>query len=96
MGFREPFLMATGLDEKARRELFGRMTSLRETKPNAEPKSCKDSSTLIEKIKEEKFKTKIDHKSKSSIIIKDFNFPKTRGGEARVGWGKTWTKKGIQ
>ena len=61
VGFGEPVLMATGLDEKAREELLGKMIHLREIKPNSGPKSCKDSSTLSEKIKNEKVKANIDN-----------------------------------
>ena len=44
--FEEPVFMATGLDEKGRGELLGKIIRLRETKPSAESISCKDSSTL--------------------------------------------------
>ena len=83
-----PVLMATRLDEKAREELLGKMIRLRVAKPNTECKSSKDSSTLSEKTKNKKIKTKIDDKSKPNIIIKDIKVPKTREGqkgEARVG-----------
>ena len=76
--------MATGLDEKARGELLGKMIRLRETKPNAKPKSCKDSSTLSEKIENKKVRTKINNKSKPSIIIKNLIFLRLEEGEARV------------
>ena len=86
VGFEEPVFMATGLDEKGRRELLGKMIRLRETKPSAESVSCKDSSTLSEKIKNKKVKNKIDIKNKPSIIIKDIIIPKTRegGGKSRM------------
>ena len=37
--FGEPVLMATGLDEKAREELLGKMTHMRKTKPIIERES---------------------------------------------------------
>ena len=40
VGFGEPVLRATGLDEKAREELLGKMTHMWKTKPNTDPKSC--------------------------------------------------------
>ena len=85
-GFEEPVFMTTGLDEKGRGDLLGKMIRLRETKPSAESISCKDSSTLSEKINIKKVKTKIDIKNKPSIIVKDINIPKTRegGGKSRM------------
>ena len=49
MGFREPVLVATGLDEKARGDLLEKTVRLREQKQSAEDKSCKDRSTPNEK-----------------------------------------------
>ena len=86
VGFEEPVFMATGLDEKGRGELLGKMIWLRETKPSAESISCKDSSTLSEKIKNKKGKTKIDIKNTPKFIVKNINIPKTRegGGKSRM------------
>ena len=48
--FGEPFLMGTGLDEKARKELLSKMVKLRETRQKAGNDECKDSSTPKQKI----------------------------------------------
>ena len=45
MGFGEPVLMTTGLDEKARGELLEKMVRLSEQKQSAQDQSCKDSCT---------------------------------------------------
>ena len=46
----EPLLMVTGLDKEAREKLPSeRMANIRETRPNTELRSCKDSSTLKKK-----------------------------------------------
>ena len=47
--FGEPVLMGTGLDEKARKELLGRMIKLRGSKQKTKDDACKDSSTLNKK-----------------------------------------------
>ena len=43
--FGEHVLMGTGLDEKARKELLGKMSKLRETEQKTKDNACKDSST---------------------------------------------------
>ena len=43
--FGEPILMRSGLDKEAREELLSKMIHIRETRPNTEPRFCKDSST---------------------------------------------------
>ena len=70
-------MMTTGLDENAREEMLGKMIRFRETKPSAESKSCKDSSTLSGKIKTKKVKTKIYDKIEPNFIIKGINIHKT-------------------
>ena len=47
--FGEPVLMATGLDEKARKELLNKMVKLRETRQKTKDDECKDGSTLKKK-----------------------------------------------
>ena len=49
VGFGEPMLMVTGLDEKAREELPSKMIHMPETRAKIAPKSYKDSSTLKKK-----------------------------------------------
>ena len=71
VGLGEPLLTATGLDEKAREELLGKMITMRETKQSTEHESCTKNSTLKEKIENKRFKTKIDDKYEPIIIIKD-------------------------
>ena len=58
-GLREPVLMATGPDEKARGEVLDKMVRLRERKQIAEAKSCKDSSTPNEKSDNKKLALKV-------------------------------------
>ena len=69
VGFGETVLMATGMDEKARGELLDKLVCLREKKQSAEAKSCKDSSTPIEKTDNEKIRVEIDDRSKTSTLI---------------------------
>ena len=47
--FGEPVLMATGLAEKARKELLSKMVKLRETRQKTKDDECKDGSTLKKK-----------------------------------------------
>ena len=47
--FGEPVFMGTRLDEKARKELLGRMIKLRGSKQKTKDDACKDSSTLNKK-----------------------------------------------
>ena len=96
MGFGEPVLIGTVLDEKARGELLEKMVRLREQKQSAEDKSYKDSSTPIEKTEKKGTRIKIDDKSKTDNIIKN-----TKILQAREGGGKSrikgiWTKKWNQ
>ena len=44
--FGEPVLMATGPDEKARKELLCKMVKLRKAQPTTRDDECEDSSTL--------------------------------------------------
>ena len=56
--FREPVLMGTGLDEKARKELLDKMIKLRETEQKTKYDECKDSSALKQKIDDKIIKSK--------------------------------------
>ena len=47
--FGEPVLMATGLDEKARKELLSKIVKLKETRRKTKDDECKDGSTLNKK-----------------------------------------------
>ena len=47
--FREPVLMGTGLDEKARKELLSKVVELRKAQPTTRDDECKCSSTLKQK-----------------------------------------------
>ena len=83
--FGEPVLMATGLDEKARKELLCKMVELRKAQPATKDDECEDSSTLktktvnkiVEGVKEDKVVT--------SNMIESTNIL-----NARVGGGKSW------
>ena len=96
MGFGEPVLMATGLDEKARGELLEKMICLREQKQSTEDKSCKDSSTPNQKTENKEIMIKIDDKSKTDFIIKDINIFKARQGGGKSRLMGIWTKKWSQ
>ena len=48
--FGEPVLMATGLDEKARKELLSKMVELRKAPLKTKENECKDTSTLKQKL----------------------------------------------
>ena len=49
--FGEPIPMGTGLDKEPREELISKAILFWETRPNTEPKSCKNSSTLKRNVK---------------------------------------------
>ena len=59
VGFGKAGLMATGLDEKARAQLLGKMIRLRETKPSTESKSFKDILFWVKKFRIKKFRLKL-------------------------------------
>ena len=82
--FGEPIMMGTGLDKAAREYLLNKVVHIRETRPNAEPKPCKDSSTLKKKKERKEVKAKSRDKDKSIFITEDIFIPKTREGESRV------------
>ena len=83
VGFGVSILMGTGLDKEAREELLSKMIHIRETRPNTEPRSSKDSSTL--QIENKKVKTKSEDQDKPFIIARCFVIHETREGEAGVG-----------
>ena len=85
--------MGTGLDKKARKELLENMISLREPKQKTEANSCKDSSTLNEKLDDKITRTEKDDENKTSNIIKSTNMLKAREGGGKNRRSKIWTKK---
>ena len=91
--FREPVLMGTGLDEKARKELLSKMVKLRETRQTTGDDECKESSTLKQKTDDKMIEVRIEgeDKLKTSNMIKDINILKARegGGKSREGWTGT-------
>ena len=78
--FGEPVLMATGLDEKARKELLSKMVKLRETRRKTRDDECKDGSTLKKKTDDKIIKIKGEDKIKTSNMIKSTNILKARAG----------------
>ena len=76
--FGEPVLMATGLDEKARKELLSRMVKLRETRQKTKDDVCKDSSTLKKKMDDKLIQVEREDKIKTSNMIKSTNILKAR------------------
>ena len=83
--FGELVLMATGLDEKARKKLLSRMVELRETQPKTRDDECKDSSTLKQKTVDKIVEDVRGDKIETINIIKSTNILK-----ARAGGGKNW------
>ena len=67
--FREPVLMGTGLDGKARKELLSKMVKLRETRQETRDEECKDSSILKQKADDKMIKVKGEDKLKTSNLI---------------------------
>ena len=88
--------MGTGLDEKARKELLGKMIKLRETKQKTKDDACKDSSSLSKKTHDKILKVERDDKIKTSNMIKDINIHKAREGGGKSWKGRTWLKKSNQ
>ena len=80
VNFGELVLMGTGLDEKARKELLGRMISLREPEQKTKADACTDCSTLNKKTDNKVIKVERDDKNKTSKMIKDINILKAREG----------------
>ena len=78
--FGEPVLMATGLDEKARKELLSKMVKLRETRRKTKDDECKDGSTLKKKTDDKIIKIEGEDKIKTSNMIKSTNILKARAG----------------
>ena len=83
--FGEPVLMATGLDEKARKELLSKMVKLRETRQKTKDDECKDGSTLKKKTDDKIIEIEGEDKIKTSNLIRSTNILK-----ARAGGGKNW------
>ena len=86
--FGEPVLMATGLDEKARKELLSKMVKLRETRRKTKDDECKDGSTLKKKTDDKIIKIEGEDKIKTSNMIKSTNILK-----ARAGGGTSWKSR---
>ena len=76
-------LMATGLDEKARKELLSKMVKLRETRRKTKDDECTDGSTLKKKTDDKIIKTEGEDKVKTSNMI-------TNILKARAGGGTSW------
>ena len=83
--FGEPVLMATGLDEKPRKELLTKTVKLRETRQKTKDDECKDGSTLKKKTDDKIIKVEGEDTIKSSNMIKSTNILK-----ARACGGKSW------
>ena len=80
VNFGEPVLMATGLDEKARKELLSKMVKLRETRRKPKDDEGKDGSTLKKKTDDKIIKIEGEDKIKTSNMIKSTNILKARAG----------------
>ena len=78
--FGEPVLIATGPDEKARKELLSKMVKLREARQKTKDDECKDGSTLKKKTDDKMIKVKGEDKIKTSNMIKSTNILKARAG----------------
>ena len=91
--FGEPALMATGLDEKARKELLSRMVKLRETRQKTKDDECKDGSTLKKKTDDKIIKVEGEVKIKTSNMIKSTNILKARAGVGKSWKGRTGTER---
>ena len=91
--FGEPVLMATGLDEKARKELLSKMVKLRETRQKTKDDECKDSSTLKKKTDDKIIKIEEEDNIKTSNMIKSTNILKARAGGGKSWKGQTGTKR---
>ena len=88
----EPVLIATGLDEKGRKELLEKMIGLRKQKQDVGANLCKNSYTLNIKSDDKKISTEVNDKS----MIKNTNILKAREGGGKSRKRETWTKKWIQ
>ena len=76
--FREPLLMGTGLDEKARKELLSKLVELRKAQSTTRDDECKGSSTLRQKTIDKIIECVKGDKVETSNI-------RLEQGEARVG-----------
>ena len=83
--FGEPVLMATGLDEIARKELLCKMVELRKAQPATKDDECEDSSTLKTKTV-----NKIVEGVKGDKVVTSNMIESTNILNARVGGGKSW------
>ena len=96
--FGEPTLMETELYKEARDKFLSKMFYVRETRPNSDASSCKDSSTLKKKTNSEKVQTKMSNRDKTIIITKSITLHKIKGGRRclrqETGEGKS-RKNGV-
>ena len=91
--FGEPVLMATGLDEKARKDLLNKMVKLRETRQKTKDDECEDGPTLKKKTDEKIIKVKGEDKIRTSNMIKSTNILETRAGGGKSWKGRTGTER---
>ena len=91
--FGEPVLMATGLDEKARKELLSKMVKLRETRQKTKDDECKDGSTLKKKTDDKIIKVEGEDKIRNSNMNKSSNILKARAGGDKSWKGRTGTER---
>ena len=79
-----------------RKELLEKMIGLNKQKQDTGANPCKDNSTLNKKTDDKKICVEVDHKNKTSNMIKDTNILKARerGGKSRR--KGIWTKKSSQ
>ena len=78
--FREPVLMRTGLEEKARGELLSKMVELRKASLKTKEDKCKDSSTLKQKTDNKIIESVKGDKVETSNIIESTNILRARAG----------------
>ena len=89
--FGEPLLIATGLDEKARKEMLSKMVKLRETRRKTKDDECKVGSTLKKKTDDKKIE--VEDKIKTRSMIKSTNILKARAGGGTSWKGRTDTER---
>ena len=94
--FGEPVLMATGLDEKARKELLSKIVKLRETRQKTKDDECKEGSTLKKKTDDKINKIEGEDRIKTSNMNKITNILKARAGGGKSWKGRTGLKRSNQ
>ena len=91
--FGEPVLLATELDEKARKELLSKMVKLRETRRKTKDDECIDGSTLKKKTDDKIIKIEGEDKIKTSNMIKSTYIFMARAGGGTSWKGRTGTER---